>query len=904
MAEKQVEGWSRWEPCDSATGEQVLARLARNEPRLFATSSYVAAQRAALSFYSEHELIEVDLAHDVGVARVFVLHGPRDTYRLDGESAPIYAVNDVEDFNLNDGTVADYLRFFLYFLRTELGAFVLVESPNDVVDVPSVEVAPTEALDVDAVKGLAQPLAARDRDGDRWCFDGTVVYDGAAFHASFAVNSDGLVEMIDDEAVGVLGAVGVLEPPRLEFSAPSSPDHPSGRAVTQAVVAVLLEDAVRDLNASGSERYTLLRHFNVGTQSDTVLSPIEQLQKMVEGSKPVVVIESEVPFVEDFVAALVAPDATGGVVARCTSVAGDDLRCSVDVVDGVSLYLLSFHAYRGLFDVERAAHELSVSDATVLVGANRIADVPKPLQQMADLVITFPQIDNRRFERIFERVFGVVPRQGWNGSGADWTRYLVPADFHMPRQLGLDADAALDFLRDRVESRLASLSAVAGPRLDELQGMGEARQIAEDLISDIRAAQAGAIPWSAVDRGLLLIGAPGTGKTTLARAIAKECGVKFVVASAASWQSAGYLDAHLRTMRADFDEARRYAPSILFLDEIDSIGSREHLEGSSVQYQTEVINALLEEIQGIDATNSVIIIGATNYLDKVDPALRRAGRLDQVVPIPLPNIEGLDRIFSYHLAQYHEDGGKLGSDVDTRALAQLAFGLTGADVEFFVRGAARRARRAGHALGQAELVAEVTRRPRRPDSAPRLGPDEMRRVAVHEAGHAVAQLTSSTGGAELSFATIIPRMDGTLGFVAHVPVDTQILMGRTFIEQIETALAGRAAEELVFGADDVGTGAGGSVGSDLEVATRLATMLVCQSGLGGSGNLQWTSSPTPDQQREVGELLRKNYGEIVGRLRSNRDLLDHVADALVGSQELDGDELRSLAKGFAASCDS
>ena len=228
--------------------------------------------------------------------------------------------------------------------------------------------------------------------------------------------------------------------------------------------------------------------------------------------------------------------------------------------------------------------------------------------------------------------------------------------------------------------------------------MGEARQFAEDLIEDIRAAQTGRIPWSAVDSGLLLIGAPGTGKTTLARAIAKDCGVKFVVASAAKWQSAGALDAHLSAMRADFAEAHRYAPAILFIDEIDSIGSRENLDDRNAVYQTEVINALLEQIQGINTTGSVIVIGATNYLEKVDPALRRSGRLDQVVEIPLPNIDGLQQIFEYYLARYREEGGEVGR-VDTHALAQLTFGLTGADVESFIRGAARRARHADRPSG-------------------------------------------------------------------------------------------------------------------------------------------------------------------------------------------------------------
>jgi ATP-dependent Zn protease len=198
-------------------------------------------------------------------------------------------------------------------------------------------------------------------------------------------------------------------------------------------------------------------------------------------------------------------------------------------------------------------------------------------------------------------------------------------------------------------------------------------------------------------------------------------------------------------------------------------------------------------------------------------------------------------------------------------------------------------------LNQADLVAEVTRRPRRPDSAPRLRPEEMKRVAVHEAGHTVAQLISSTHGEGLSFATIIPRMDGTLGFVASVPSDSEVVTRRTMLERLETVLAGRAAEEVVYGADDVGGGAGGPEGSDLAVATRVATGFICQSGLGDGGSLHWTASPTLDQERQIDDLLRKSYSSIVARLEAHRDLLDRVADALIRKQELSGNELRQLA---------
>jgi ATP-dependent Zn protease len=222
-------------------------------------------------------------------------------------------------------------------------------------------------------------------------------------------------------------------------------------------------------------------------------------------------------------------------------------------------------------------------------------------------------------------------------------------------------------------------------------------------------------------------------------------------------------------MRADFNEARRYAPSILFIDEIDSVGSRERLSGPNAQYQTEVINALLEQLQGFHSHEPVVVVAATNNAEMVDPALRRAGRLDQTIAIPLPNV-GQPAAHVRPIA-WPRIGRRATSpnDVQERHLAELAFGLTGADVDFFVRGAARRARKRGRPINQEDLVAEVTRRPRG-SSTRGAGPlEEMRRTAVHESGHAIAQLTNKGGDNDIALVTIIPRTDGTLGFVATVP---------------------------------------------------------------------------------------------------------------------------------------
>jgi AAA+ superfamily predicted ATPase len=914
-----------WRPFEDELASGVLSSLAGRPPRH--VSALESARCASLPFYANHLLIELRFADISGPERVFGLHGPDRTCWLDGSSEPIHETNEAESLMLSDETVRDYVRFFFFFVRGESGAFVLLESQEGLNLVG--ESAPDDqdagAADVGASELRRRLLQLRSRvtplttpamdESGRWLLACVVAYEGCLFTASLQVSPGGEVEMVDDDPIGVLEGVSAPEYPPLamapdhrggEFERPRPPGGdgagesvaaqsdrpPRDRDVTEAIVAVLLEDAIRKRDRDTAGGSMLLRHFNAETRAE---NPIDRLKRLVADSVPVIIFESDIPFVEDFVAGLLdGPDQLVSV-SRASVLQGDELRCVVDLNSSARLHLLSFHAYRGLFDAERTAHELALRDSAVLIGCERAADVPEPLRQIADLILAFPRIDRGRFARIFERVFRTRPSPDWDAPGTDWTRYLVPADFHTPRRLSLNPDQALLFLKERVRARLNEVTPAAGPRLSELHGLGEARQICEDLLTDIRAAQSGQIPWTAVDPGLLLVGAPGTGKTTLARALARECGIKFLASSAASWQSAGALDAHLQAIRADFTEARRYAPSILFLDEIDSIGSRERIGGDrNSVYQTEVINALLEQIQGIDTINPVIVIAATNYPESVDPALRRAGRLDQAVELPLPSIPSLERIFAYYLGPYREDK-QVARGVETRTLAQLSLGLTGADVEFFVRGAARRARRANRKIKQEDLAAEITRRPRRPDSAPRLGKQDMRRVAVHEAGHAVARLTSSTRGDDITFVTIIPRMHGSLGFVARVPPNALVLTRRTLLEEIETGLAGRAAEELVFGAEDVGAGAGGpSRDSDLAVATRTAALVVCQAGLGDDGALRWTERPTPAQEKQIDALLAKAYSSIIARLEAQRALLDRIVDALVETQELSGTEVRQL----------
>ena len=466
-------------------------------------------------------------------------------------------------------------------------------------------------------------------------------------------------------------------------------------------------------------------------------------------------------------------------------------------------------------------------------------------------------------------------------------------DFEHPRRNRLSAAEALSFVRAQVDERLGAVDPVKGMSLKDLHGMGEARQFAEDLIADIHAAMVGQLQWSQVDRGALLVGPPGTGKTTLAKAIAKDCGVKFVQGSASTWMAEGVsLGPHIQAIRKTFAEARQYSPSILFIDEIDSLGSREQFANDQNSiYQTEVVNAVLEQMQGMDASAPVIVIGATNNENGVDPALRRSGRLDRVIRIPRPNSDGLDYIYRYHLAELGPSA-PVGGDVNTRTLGKLSVGLTGADVERIVRGAARRARKQGKPISQVDLIAEITNKPRGTAGTQRITPAELERTATHEAGHALAAFLSTTRGADIGFISIIPREDGTLGFVAPLADERSHQTRHEYEDSLEVYLGGRAAEEVVYGIDEITGGAS----SDLMGATAIAISMVTRLGLGGNGKLLVSDAPSSADMELAEEILRQAYDRVLRNLKKNQGKLLALARELVARQELAGDEARATLR--------
>ncbi|PVE55372.1 AAA family ATPase [Rhizobium rhizogenes] len=431
---------------------------------------------------------------------------------------------------------------------------------------------------------------------------------------------------------------------------------------------------------------------------------------------------------------------------------------------------------------------------------------------------------------------------------------------------------------------------VEAPSLESLVGYGEAKTWGLSLARDIAAWKAGNLAWADVDRGLLLSGAPGTGKTMFAGALARSCEARLVATSVAGWQAAGHLDDTLKAMRKCFDEAKAQKPSILFVDEFDGIGDRDRIAGTEYEnYWTQVINFLLELIDGHEKLEGVVVIGATNHPEAIDAALLRPGRLDRHIRVSLP--DGEER---KHLSRTYF-GDQL-SDREVDAIAAATVGLTGAHFQTVGRDAKRLARAGGRAVSFADVMSALP-------PARKITGGERRTIAIHEAGHAVVGVRLGVGLLDTVAVPWQAHAGQPLGFAHFEIEEDQIRERQGCLDHVALLLAGRAAEEVILGT--AFDGAGDDEGCDLHKASDLATRMEVQLGMGeGLGYFNLKSVEQRDRfrrnNREVAARIERVLGREMERSRdivtSFRSAIEKIAEVLVEKAIIDGEEVRTIVR--------
>ncbi|MBK6802170.1 MAG: ATP-dependent zinc metalloprotease FtsH [Novosphingobium sp.] len=440
---------------------------------------------------------------------------------------------------------------------------------------------------------------------------------------------------------------------------------------------------------------------------------------------------------------------------------------------------------------------------------------------------------------------------------------------------------------------------------DDVAGIDEAREELQEIVEFLKDPHRFAKLGGQIPKGALLVGSPGTGKTLLARAIAGEAGVPFFTISGSDFVEM-FVGVGASRVRDMFEQAKKNAPCIVFIDEIDAVGRhRGHGLGNSNDEREQTLNQLLVEMDGFEANEGIIIIAATNRPDVLDPALLRPGRFDRQVVVPVPDIEGREKILAVHMKKV-----PLAPDVDSRTLARGTPGFSGADLANLVNEAALLAARRNKRLvamrefedAKDKVMMGAERR------SMVMTEDEKKMTAYHEAGHAIVSINEPASD-PIHKATIIPR-GRALGMVMRLPERDSYSYHRDKMHaNLSVSMGGRVAEELIFGHDKVSSGAS----SDIQYATGLARNMVTKWGMsdklgplqyeeqqegylgyGGSARLFASDETNKLIDKEIRGLVDGAHKRATDILKTNEDKLHLLANALLEYETLSGEDIAQL----------
>lgn len=452
------------------------------------------------------------------------------------------------------------------------------------------------------------------------------------------------------------------------------------------------------------------------------------------------------------------------------------------------------------------------------------------------------------------------------------------------------------------KSRARLVLDVKNINFSNVAGLIEEKEELEEIVDFLRNPKKYIDLGARIPKGVLLEGPPGTGKTLLAKAVAGEAKVPFFTISGSDFVEM-FVGVGASRVRDLFAEAKKNAPCIIFIDEIDSIGkSRDSKYGGGNDEREQTLNALLAEMDGFDSSKGILILAATNRPEVLDPALLRPGRFDRRVIVDTPDLQG-----RLETLKVHSKDVKMDETVNLEEIALATSGAVGSDLANMINEAAINAVKAGRkAISQADLfeAVEVVIAGKEKKNKI-LGAEEKKIVAYHEVGHAL--VTAIEKDAEpVQKITIVPRTMGSLGYVMTVPEEEKYLMSQSELEaRLVMLLAGRAAEEIVF--DSVTTGAS----NDMEKATKIAKSMIAMYGmsekfglmsleqvenqyLGRSTSLNCSEKTASQIEEEIKILLKEKYEEAKKILTENRDKLDKIAEYLYEKETITGKQFMEI----------
>ena len=585
----------------------------------------------------------------------------------------------------------------------------------------------------------------------------------------------------------------------------------------------------------------------------------------------------------------------------------------------IVLLLLLFNVFQP-GSTQHAAQQLAYSDFIGDVNNGRVRSVVVQDHNISGTLTdgtsfeTYTPQDPTLIPRLTEKGVEVMAKPQDSDSNP-FLRYLINyapillmfgAWIFIMRQMQAGGGRAMGFGKSRAKMLTEKQGRVT---FEDVAGIDEAKGELQEIVDFLRDPQKFTRLGGKIPKGVLLVGPPGTGKTLLARAIAGEANVPFFTISGSDFVEM-FVGVGASRVRDMFEQGKKAAPCIIFIDEIDAVGRHRGAGlGGGNDEREQTLNQMLVEMDGFESNEGVILIAATNRPDVLDPALLRPGRFDRQVVVPNPDVVGREKILRVHMRKV-----PLASDVDPKVIARGTPGFSGADLANLVNEAALMAARMGKrtvAMLEFENAKDKVLMGAERRSLV-MSEDEKKMTAFHEGGHALVAIMTP-GADPVHKATIIPR-GRALGLVMSLPEGDRYSKSRAkCLGELTLAMGGRAAEEIIFGADNVSNGASG----DIKMATDLARRMVSEWGMSdklgmiayGDNGQEVFLGHSVTQNKNVSEETVREIDDEIKRLidsayaRARTMLIEHVddlhrlANALLEYETLSGEEIRQVLRG-------